>query len=191
MFNDSEGSKQGPIILHEKVLWKPVKICEAEETLMESGMFWECGKWKKSRTIVPIRSVWSMTPYGFINSEPFCFVGTFFLLSLRCKEPKKTESSAGSWCGRAECFYWNWEGSLGMEFWKEFQQYFYNKKCAFDCTNCNVHSAIFRLTSSSSTYLPPSDYFLAARNFMLVQYVRRSATYNVLPWPGNSKVLFR
>jgi len=36
------------------------------------------------------------------------------------------------------------------------------ENCAFDRTNCNVLSAIFRLISTSSTYLPPSKYFHAA-----------------------------
>jgi hypothetical protein len=39
MLNDSEGSQAGPDYPSGKVLWKPVKKCEAEEILMESGMF--------------------------------------------------------------------------------------------------------------------------------------------------------
>jgi hypothetical protein len=66
---------------------------------------------------------------------------------------------------------------------------FLHENCAFDRTNCNVRSAIFHLSSTPSTYLPPSNYFHAAWNFMLVQYVRRSATHHVLSWSGNSKVL--
>jgi hypothetical protein len=60
--------------------------------------------------------------------------------------------------------------------------------CAFDRKNCNVRSAIFRLTATHSTYLPPSNYFHAAWNFMLVQYIRRSVNLPGFYWPGNSKL---